>query len=154
MMISGIVPRPCYTGLVFLLPLGLLLGPGCGGPPPRPKLVKASGQVLVDGKPLEHGALQFIPDKGRPATATIGSGGRFVLSTYDPADGCPPGKYKVTVFSMEDVDKTTRRWDAPQKYNDLETTDIEVAVDKPTDALQIQLTWEGKKPLVEKLKPE
>ena len=52
------------------------------------KLVKVSGKVMIDGKPLERGFVQVIPKDSRAASGEIGAGGKFTLTTFDNGDDC------------------------------------------------------------------
>ncbi|NLE38063.1 MAG: sulfatase, partial [Pirellulaceae bacterium] len=47
----------------------------------RTTVVPVSGQVSIDGKPLPHGCVRFLPEHGRPASAEIQSDGRYTLTT-------------------------------------------------------------------------
>ncbi len=116
---------------------------GCGGGGPR--IVKVSGTVLVDGKPLNlppgvQGFVQFVPPGARPASGSIDpQTGRFSLTTEKPEDGCVVGDHKVAViirvmagnesFSLID-----------EKYEKPETSGITVKIDRPTDKLEINLS--------------
>ena len=53
-----------------------------------PKLVPISGQVKIDGKPLEMGVVMVWVKGYRPASGPIGKDGRFQLMTHTPGDGC------------------------------------------------------------------
>jgi hypothetical protein len=64
---------------------------GCGQ-----RLHKAGGKVLVNGKPVRDGTIQFVPADGRPATGQI-KDGVFTLSTTTTDDGLPEGVYKVVI---------------------------------------------------------
>jgi hypothetical protein len=122
---------------------------GCGDG--LEKRVPVSGVVLIDGKPLEIGNIQVVPDKGRPATGRIGPGGRFTLTTFNDNDGCFLGKHKVIVIAKEDKTSTSTMWHAPKKYADLSASGLEINITGPTDNLEIKLKWEGGKPFIENL---
>ncbi|HLA84137.1 MAG TPA: hypothetical protein VJL29_05040 [Thermoguttaceae bacterium] len=128
---------------VFLTPAG------CGDG--RPARIPISGQVLIDGKPLTYGAIRVFPEGARPATAQIDSDGRFTLSTFEPGDGVVPGTHQVMVFAAEILSATQQRWHAPKKYANPKTSGLTAKIDGPTDSLVIQLSWEGKKPFVERV---
>jgi hypothetical protein len=116
---------------------------GCGGGGPR--IVKVSGTVLLDGKPLNlppgvQAFVQFVPPGAKPASGSIDpQTGRFSLTTYKPDDGCVVGDHKVAViiramagnesFSLID-----------EKYEKPETSGITVKIDGPTDKLEINLS--------------
>lgn len=133
------------TGVV-LLGLTVLLAAGCG--PRGPAVVPVSGQVLVDGEPLAtgiEGFIQVIPQEGRPATGAIDpQTGAFRLTTTQPDDGCVTGTHKVVIIMQQMVGQESVSL-VPEKYRDVTTTDLEVTVDGPTDALRVQLTGPVKK---------
>ena len=62
-----------------------------------------SGKVTYNGKPLEKGAISFVPDdpKGVGASGAI-ENGSYALSTGGNNDGARAGKYKVTITAKED----------------------------------------------------
>jgi hypothetical protein len=120
---------------------------GCGDG--RPARVPVSGQVLIDGKPLDYGFIRVLPEGARPATAEIGRDGRFVLKTFEPGDGVVPGTHPVVVLGAEVLNSTQQRWHAPKKYADSSTSGLTATIDGPMDSLAIKLSWEGGKPFVE-----
>lgn len=146
-----------------------LLMAGCGGPD-RPSLVKASGKVTLDGKPVE-GAMVFLtlatpdPKYKRPARATTDAQGVFSPGTYgDGKDGLPLGKYKVGVQKTEFAEKVPEnfnsenpgatpvkmRWLIPKAYSDPETSGLRVEVTSSgMTPPEIQLESGGAKPVVE-----
>lgn len=83
--------------------LVLALAAGCGDPGPR--LVPVSGRLSLDGAPLAHKTIQFVPESGTPgggAGATTDAEGRYsLIATRGGAladmRGTCPGKYKVVV---------------------------------------------------------
>ncbi len=63
---------------------------------------KAGGTVVCGGTPVSKGSISFSPigEKdaslpGKPASATVGPDGKFVLSTYGRFDGAIVGKHSV-----------------------------------------------------------
>lgn len=120
---------------------------GCGdGRPPR---VNVSGKVLIDGKPLTTGIVQFVPDDARPAAGKIDSEGRFTLTSYDGGDGVVLGTHRVMVAAKEMISESKQKWLAPPKYADLRSSELSVEITEPTDDLIIELTWDGGKPFVQ-----
>ncbi len=119
-----------------------------------PRIVPVSGQVLIDGKPLEHGFVQVIPEGYRAASGKIGPDGRFQLTTFAPNDGCAVGSHPATVIGVETINPTSQRWHAPKKYADPATSGLTVTIEGPTDSLTIKLTWDGGKPFVEHFSKE
>ena len=123
---------------------------GCSdGRPPR---VTVSGQVLIDGEPLKHGSVQFIPTGARPASGKLDENGQFTLSTYGSADGVVLGVHQVAVNASEYLSATKKKWHAPKKYATFRTTPLTEEITGSTDSLVINLTWDGGKPFVERVK--
>lgn len=114
-----------------------------------PKLVKVSGIVLIDGKPLSHGFVQVLPAGQRACSGKIGPDGRFILTTYEDGDGCYTGKHPAAVIATETLGPGSQKWHAPKAYVDSANSGLIVSVDGPTDDLKIELTWNGGKPFVE-----
>jgi hypothetical protein len=111
--------------------------PGCKS---GPRLLSVKGHVTVDGKPLETGYVTYKPDKskgntfGADATATIGTGGEYTLTT-NGQPGAPAGAYKVIVNayqgSGDPMDNTNVSKMKPlvnQKYFDPDKTPLEKEV--------------------------
>ena len=67
------------------------------------KRFPVSGTVTYNGKPLEKGAISFVPEDrgGIGATGSI-ENGSYTLSTGGNNDGARAGKYKVTITAKED----------------------------------------------------
>lgn len=119
-----------------------------------PRIVPVSGQVLIDGKPLQHGFVQVIPAGFRPASGPIGSDGRFQLTTLKPNDGCVIGQHPVAVIGVETINPQSQRWHAPKQYTDPTKSKLTVTIEGKTDDLTINLTWAGGKPFVEQFSKE
>ena len=133
-----------FSGLVFLAVAMSIAG--CGQ---RHERVRVSGHVLLDGKPLAKGEITFAPLGKRAAFATLDAEGRFQLTTYEMGDGTSLGTHPVSVHSGEFLDPSHKLWRVPKKYASLTTSGLSVSVDGPTDAIVINLTWDGGKPFVE-----
>lgn len=135
------------TRRAVIASLILILSGGCGDG--RPQLVPVSGRVVIDGQPVEHGNIRFYPKGYRAASGKLGAGGRFELTTYEAGDGCVPGKHAVTVNAREIISQDSIRWHAPKRYRDLQTADLEIEIEVPTDSVEIELTWAGGRPYIE-----
>jgi hypothetical protein len=131
----------------FVLFALLVEASGCGDG--RPQRVPISGKVLIDGRPLKHGYIRFVPTGARASGASIDSGGRFVLMCFDPADGAVIGKHQVEVMASENLSRTQTKWHAPKKYSDYRQSGLTFDVTGPTDSAVIDLTWDGAAPFVE-----
>ena len=91
------VPRFVFTS--FLFAWLLLLIAGCGD-----NQVRIRGNVTLDGKPIDTGAISFIPDdlsKGQTAGASITLGEFQVVGNNLP----PPGLYRVEIRGQKKTGK-------------------------------------------------
>jgi hypothetical protein len=132
----------------FLLLVMMVLSAGCSDG--KPKRVPIAGKVLIDGKPLTLGSIQFVPEGARPSGGAIDRDGHFVLSCYVRGDGAVIGAHRVRVTAAQNVSEKELRWEAPKMYADIATSGIVVHVDAPADDVVINLTWNGGKPFVER----
>jgi hypothetical protein len=118
---------------------------GCGGNNGRPKVVKAGGQVLYKGQPVEGAVVTFTNEAANTsAYARTGPDGRFQLTTFGHEDGAVPGPQKVVVSKIEvterpkpDVDYNTssqippppeQKQLLPPKYTSTATSDLQFEV--------------------------
>ena len=88
-----------FTFTSFLLAGLLLLTAGCGD-----NQVRIRGNVTLDGKPIDTGAITFIPDdlsKGQTAGASITLGEFQVVGNNLP----PPGLYRVEIRGQKKTGK-------------------------------------------------
>ncbi|MBV9123243.1 MAG: hypothetical protein JO112_07800 [Planctomycetes bacterium] len=123
--------------------LGFLIGlTGCGH-----KLYPVSGKVtLDDGTPVTKGMVVFegTPEAGGvPVTARgeIQPDGSYQLSTSQPNDGVPPGKYRALINSMDLSDTFDEDKNLPYhfKYLKFETSGLEYEVKAQKNDIPIQL---------------
>lgn len=92
--------KSCGMKAVLALGFAVLLF-GCRGEGLDTERV--TGRVLLDGRPLAHGTVTFVPEQGRAATGEIREDGTFRLSTYGRGDGATIGPHKVGVTCTEEV---------------------------------------------------
>jgi hypothetical protein len=130
--------------------IALCVSAGCNDG--KPTRVPVAGTVLIDGKPLAVGSIQFVPNGARASGSGIDSQGHFSLTCYSPGDGAVVGKHKVKITGAQNISEKQVRWEAPKKYSDINTSGLEFTVDAPTDKAEINLTWAGGKPFVENYK--
>jgi hypothetical protein len=130
---------------------------GCGSRRPTP--VQVSGQVTLDGKPVDAAAVTLMPDGGgRPASGTTDASGAFKLSTFTAGDGALPGEYTAVVTkydakagaaapptdgageglmgAMPEVTKSL----LPEAYSSPKTSGLKVSVKKGMPAIQLALS--------------
>lgn len=138
-MDAGCKVQRCLLATLLVCAIPLLVGCGRGGP----NVVPVSGQVLIDGEPLATGIpgfIQVVPVEGRAASSPIDpQTGRFTLTTWEDGDGCQIGTHKVVVMVEQAVDTSTVSL-VPEKYSDLNSTDLTVTIEGPTDSLVVELT--------------
>jgi hypothetical protein len=132
--------RPIIGTIDLLVLACLILLCGCNR---GPELIPVSGQVNIDGKPLEHGVVTVWVKNYRPACGAIDKDGHFTLMTHVAGDGCVAGEYPVTISSQVGIAGNLKRIFAPERYNDPALSDLSVTVDQPRKDWAIDLTWEG-----------
>ena len=120
---------------------------GCGDG--RPDRVPVSGTVLIDGQPLKHGYVRFVPTGARASGGEVDGSGRFSLTCFEPGDGAVLGTHRVEVMTRERLTETKSLWHAPKKYADFKSSGLTQEIDGPSDSVEIHLSWEGGKPFVE-----
>lgn len=124
---------------------------GCRGD--RPNIVPVSGQVLIDGRPLSYGVVQFTPHGSRSSYGNLDRDGRFRLTCRDTNDGAVVGQHAVTVNGAEVLVSnnklTKQRWHAPKKYADSATAGLIQEIAGPKDDVEIKISWEGGEPFEE-----
>lgn len=135
----------CHPAILLLM---FMLLAGCSDG--KPKRVPIAGKVLIDGKPLPLGSIQFVPKGARPSGGAIDREGHFELTCYERGDGAVIGAHRVRVTAARNISEKELRWEAPKIYADIATSGIVVNVDAPADDVVIKLTWNGGKPFVER----
>ncbi len=114
----------CRILFGFVAILGCL---GCGGS----QLTKVSGTITVAGAPVPAGTITFIPDTpGENASAQIGDGGQYELSTYGNTPGVAPGAYKVRIAAYTSQPDMSKKSDpaVARKYFDPHTSGLTATV--------------------------
>jgi len=128
---------------LMLLVAGLALC-GCGSA--GPDVSKVSGTVTFKGQPVRDGIVSFMSDSGFGTSALLGEDGSYQLRSQH-GKGIPSGIYKVTVSPMsEDVAESksrsyrvAKRDDIPSKYQDFETSALELRVEEGPQVFDIQM---------------
>lgn len=102
-ILSPPVDVSVLTGMIslWLVIVCLLFTSGCSGS----KTVRVRGKVTVANKPAEGARVRFYPteemDISHIPEGRVDQNGSFVLSTFEPGDGVPPGAYKVVITWRE-----------------------------------------------------
>ena len=131
------------AGRDFLFLLVAVVAAGCGEPNPLGRRA-VQGVVSFQGKPVDYGAITFLPEDTQRGVSTGGKieGGKY---TIQQSQGLPPGAYQVMISSpdrgqqtkVEEMPGDVRILAAeriPKKYN-LETT-LKIDVPKERGAYQ------------------
>ncbi len=113
-------------------------------------LVKVSGTVTVDGKPLQHGVVRFLPSGNRSSSGNLDENGNFSLSCYELNDGAFACLHQVEITATESLGQKGIKWWAPKKYASVAESGLTADISGPTDSLVFELKWNGGKPFVEK----
>jgi hypothetical protein len=79
-----------------------VLAAGCGRGD-RAELAAVSGTVNYAGSPLPSGTIIFETAGARPAVGKIEAGRIVEVTTYEPGDGVPVGRHKVSIQSVSDA---------------------------------------------------
>jgi hypothetical protein len=161
MMLARISVLKCVACVSTSLALAVVVG--CGDDSGLAKRYPVRGTVKYNGKPVEHGRIDFIPAKageGRAAGGDI-TNGSYALTTANKDDGALPGTYKVTVSAI-DIDMSSTKGTAgggqagrqnkefakvqkdakmlvPQKYSSVETSGLTQEVKEQTNQIDIDL---------------
>jgi len=98
------VPGMIRLALGLVTEASLLSVTGCSKSvdPNHLPTVAVRGVVNVDGKAVGPARMQLLADPGLklpPVSGNVDKDGKFTLTTYQPDDGAPAGKYKVTLSS-------------------------------------------------------
>ena len=126
-----------FRALAVCLILGMV---GCG-----PKLYPVRGTItLDDGTPLTKGLVIFERvDGGPPLTArgNVKSDGKFELSTNNPNDGVPLGRYKMVINPLDtsDAPDEARVLAFDLKYVNLGSTDLAFEVKAESNNFSVKL---------------
>ena len=138
---------PVIMLVVLLVSLAMV---GCGDG--RPERLEVSGQVLIDGQPLTYGSVRFVPKGARASSGRLDENGRFTLTCYGDEDGVVPGVHQVEVNAAESLSGSKNYWHAPKIYARFRTSPLTQEITESTDALVINLTWDGGKPFTERVR--
>ena len=138
------------AGTVLLLASVAFAGCGdTGGDPNRPKTVRVTGVVTLDGIPVEGAQDAFNPEAadGQGAFGRTDAEGRYELTTFEAGDGAVAGAYIVTITKYESAPPAAEasedeyvppeagqakpkapKNDLPSKYSQMHTSDLRAGV--------------------------
>lgn len=149
---AGAARRLLASGLrlvVMRLVVMVVMLVGLAGCIRPPLLVPVKGVVLLDGKPLSSGVVQFQPAAGQLASGVIAGDGTFTLSRHLPNDGIPPGTYRVAVTAFDPLAEvqSVENLIVPVKYTRFGSSGIEFTVFPGTlEPLVVSLSSESDGP--------
>ena len=138
--------RRFLTGFTIVPALALLVA-GCGeAKKPWEKVVPASGQVTLDGNPVEGAQITLIPtatdvpETIRPSATTL-AGGNYFLGTFGSQDGAPAGEYKVSAVWFKTVNSggtMVRGSNAlPGKYASPDTSGLTIVINETETSVPV-----------------
>jgi len=151
------------AGFKLLLFLGILLiGSGCNRGVP---VADVNGVIKMDGKPVPHVRIMFLPDPQHGTTGPFSAGlsddeGRFKLTCEDEREGAVVGWHRVVLMnSGENLYRTPRHGrreedepvpkapkakkagpKVPEKYGTAAKTPLEMEVKATKNDLELVLT--------------
>jgi hypothetical protein len=138
---SGKAPRKSLdrNASRLLFPALVALIAGCSEPDPLGR-VEVTGEVLVDGRPLDAGAIMLEPGPSGPPTA-VGSTIRAGAFAIDRSEGPAPGTYRVRIYASSREQAPPPRGASdrkpramieriPEDYNAKSTRMIEIRADE------------------------
>lgn len=136
--------RPQFTKVAALLANGVALAcfmNCCGCGESGTQVVPFHGRVTIDGEPLSHGFVRFVPKGGRTSDAELNSDGTFELRYSADKRGAEIGSHRVEVAANETLGPTRVKWHAPKQYASIATSGLTHEVVGPEDDMEIKLTW-------------
>jgi hypothetical protein len=100
--------------------------------------------VLLNGKPVPQAQITLHPQFAGPGWMPVASAlgdGSFEVSTRQPGDGAPPGKYKLTItWHPKATDDDPGPNFLPARYAQVATSNLELEVGTATnDSVVLQL---------------
>lgn len=145
-MKSGVMCRS-WMALVWLAPIFVTVG--CGREDRwvqgRPPVYPTSGQVLLDGEPVDKATVIFQPVSadGKPGTALTDSRGYFKAETFESGDGLTAGTHRVSIRKVHMADRDgnivetvvddggglKEKHFLPEQYASFETSGIEITIE-------------------------
>jgi len=106
-----------------------------------------TGRVTLDGKPLSHGSVTFVPDASKGTTGPLGSGaigqdGRYQLRTVGQ-NGALVGWHKIRVMAI-DRTKPGKPWIIPIDYGHPDKSGLTAEV-RPNQDNEVNLVLKSRR---------
>jgi hypothetical protein len=90
--------RTRLRGWFVLAVVGTVFAFGCEQAADRPATYPVTGQVTLNGEPVDGATVTFVPSgEGQAASAVTDASGNYALSTFGADDGAVPGQYNVKI---------------------------------------------------------
>jgi hypothetical protein len=129
----------------FALGTSALLTAGCGEGGPD-NLAAVSGQVKLDGQPLEGARLEFIPTEGAVSLGKTDAQGKYELLFNRDDKGAVIGQHKVRISTYSPGDPDDPATPAvpeklPAKYN--VKSELTQTVEKGSNTIDFELDGNG-----------
>jgi hypothetical protein len=96
---------------------GLLSLPGCLASSDLPELGNVKGVVTLDGKPLPHAQIQFVPTSGRPSNAESDEDGSYRLQYTTDVRGAVIGAHTVQIRTAVEGRDDPSKERLPARYH-------------------------------------
>lgn len=132
---------PTLRAVLAVLTVTVLVAAPAGCGSGHRRAYRAGGKVVFkDGSPVPGGRIELSPiaptadasGKGPPhPTGVIEKDGTFRLTTYDPFDGAPLGRYRTIVLELQYETKIGQSPPRPvidPKYSRYDTSGLEVEI--------------------------
>ncbi|WDI43298.1 carboxypeptidase-like regulatory domain-containing protein [Bremerella sp. P1] len=128
---------------ILLILAAASLGCGSGEPtliPGRSPTIPVQGKITLEGTPIEGATVMFFSEKLKITSyGKTDATGQYELTTYEPGDGAPIGRYQVSVKKTEQ--KIIKESDhpalppksqtselLPPQYSDYESSELKAVV--------------------------
>lgn len=137
--------RIIYAIIAATIVLPLIVSFGCGRD--LPPVAAVSGRVTYKGEPVVQGTIMFKPEHGRPAVGTIGSDGRYTLTTFDSGDGAMLGSHKVMIDAWRAKGNSINakiEWLVPDLYSTANTSPLKAEVKSGDNTIDFDLPVSSK----------
>jgi len=123
--------RPCLRVLRLVLFALALLGCDQGGL----RIVRVTGTVTLDGRPLPHASIHFTPTKGgRGSYSRLDANARYALQFLPGQPGAVVGTHRVSIST---ADESGGSEIVPARYN--YKSELTVAVTPSTTTIDFEL---------------